>query len=112
MWFRRYPRPCDPCLTLAYLQLINQRIESIMTDTSRLVAAAARSKVATDKLIALVLDLQAKLVASDPAGAAQVQASIDAVTAGLDTESAAEEGAVNPVPAAAPTAPDTPPATA
>lgn len=95
-WFRRYSKRY-------ILETLLQKVDAIMTDTSLLVAAAARSKVATDKLLTLTLDLQSKLAALDPAGAAKVQADIDGVVAILDGESAAEEGAVNPAPAPAST---------
>src|SRR5258708_3851777 len=79
--------------------------ESIMIDTSKIIAAVAAERTKVDSLIALangqsvtMKDLSAQLAAAiatgDPAALAQVQADLDKASSDLDTETAAVTAAI------------------
>lgn len=83
----------------------NANLESIMIDTSKILAAVADEKTKVDSLIALangqtatMKDLSAQLAAAiaanDPAALAQVQADLDKAAADLGTETAAVSAAI------------------
>lgn len=80
--------------------------ESIMIDTSKIIAAVAAERTKVDSLIALangqsvtMKDLSAQLAAAiaagDPAALAQVQADLDKASSDLDTETAAVTAAID-----------------
>jgi len=100
-------------------------LESIMIDTSKILAAVAAEKTKVDSLIALAngqtvtmkdlsVQLAAAIAANDPAALAQVQTDLDNAATALSTETAAVTAAIDantpPAPAPAPAAPVADPA--
>ena len=89
------------------LTAIHKEVTQMAVKVDKLAASEARLKSDVDRLLALVVDVQTKLVqvsadlanATNPADAADAQAKIDALVADLDAESAKVEG-VSPAPAA------------
>src|SRR5882672_2401186 len=83
-----------------------EKLENIMIDTSKIIAAVAAEKTKVDSLITLangqsatMKDLSAQLAAAiaagDPAALAQVQADLDKASSDLDTETAAVTAAID-----------------
>jgi hypothetical protein len=88
------------------LSVILDNQESIMIDTSKIIASVAAEKTKVDSLIALangqsatMKDLSKQLAdaiaANDPAAMAQVQADLDKAASDLDTETASVTAAID-----------------
>jgi hypothetical protein len=75
------------------LYSLNKKVDRIMVDLAKLQAAVARLVADVELVIPLV---------SDPAAAAQLQSTADALTATLDAESVKVEALKAPAPTATP----------
>jgi hypothetical protein len=101
-----WPFRNDRSLVIMFLRAILRNQETIMIDTSKILAAVSAEKTKVDSLIALVdgqtatmKDLSAQLAsaiaANDPAALAQVQSDLDKAADDLSAETSAVSTAID-----------------
>lgn len=84
--------------TVSKLNLLNSKMEALMIDVTKITAAATRANAGIESVLAVLAEqsrqlkdlsaqLAAAIAANDPAAQKAVQDQLDALAAGLDTES-------------------------